>query len=224
MPRRTTQKRRGARTTYTEHRANIITTAVQNGHHITTACNLANVGHSTLYTWLNRANEVEEALNNGTEYPIEWHPLLDFRDRLAVARADAEVFMVDVVRKDVAGGQVTSEEPVVNDRGEAQYDENGDVLWKRTYSQTNGRLALAYLAKASPDKWGDKSRIEILTPDNNPVGPDDDGLGGGVGSSGEGIAAALELAKRLALTARQRESGHDDVDEPVMGEIVEDGS
>lgn len=233
MPRRdTATRKRGNRTVLTPAKADKIIQAVQAGNHVTTACALADIGHSTLYRWLDHARDVDEALATGEPFNPEWLPYRDLRDRLQRARAEAEDTMVDVIRRDAVGGFITSEEPVVNGDGEVQYDEDGNVLWKRTYTSPNGRLALEYLSRSAPDRWGRKDRVLVDTGDNlglTPIGPTADE--GATGTEDpEAIERAMALASRLAITARERSEGVDEVqagntrppEPPVDAELVED--
>lgn len=189
MSRRT--PRRGRPTRYTPDLAQAILTAVERGNHISTACALHHLPPSTLYRWLEYADAKDHADLTGQPYPHPQHHVYqDFRDRLAAARAKAEARAVEVVDRAMQGGYVISEEPAVDGNGQVIRDDNGEILFKRTWAEPDGRLALSYLAKSRPDVWGQSptQRLEVSST----------------------VAAAVEqetqveqvqsLAQRLALT------------------------
>lgn len=190
------KRRIGRPTALTDQVADAIIAAVERGNHITTACALAHVSRHSMYAWVNRANHVEAAINAGQDYDRHELRFLDFRNRLEEARALAEARAVSVVERSMAGGFLISEEPVVNDRGEVQRDDDGEILYKRTWSQPDGRLALSYLGRSRPDVWGQNptQRLELVT--SEPEVDDD-----GDAPARDHIEA---LSKRLAAVASAR--------------------
>ena len=212
-----TKKNAGRKTVLTETRKEEILRIVRKGNHYSTACAAVGIAQRTLFLWIERGQNCAHAIENGLPHDPKDEPFMQFMQELALARADAEIYAVDAVHKDMGGGYVLSEEPVVDAEGRVQYDENGDVLWKRTYAKPDGRLALAYLSRSSPSTWGEKAtRIEL-------VGPDGTLSEGTVQESGDGPTdAAVSLAERLAIVARARAEGEDEVEDPVEGEIVDD--
>lgn len=204
---------RGHPTALTEATADYIINTVLDGNHITTACEAAGVGRSTLYRWIEFANEAD--WNEEHNQPVRADAAIyrDFRDRLAAARARAEMTAVDVVQRSMKGGFLISEKPVLTADGKLAYDEDGNPLMERTWSQPDGRLALSYLGKSRPDVWGQNGsqRIELTGAGGAPVQVEH-----------EATADAIEgLAERLAQVAAQRraEDAEDDVQD---AEIVED--
>lgn len=193
----------------------IILEAVLEGNHLTAACNAAGIGHRTLYRWLEVADQIEDAIETGKPYDENGLPYLRFRQRLADARARAEMRAVHVIQKAMQGGYVTSERPVQDVDGRPVRGDDGRILMERTWAQPDGRLALSYLARSRPSEWGQNAtqRLELT------------GAGGGpvqVEHSEDQFAA---LAARLAQTAEtmRREDAEDAEDEAYDVEVIEDG-
>ena len=46
------------------------------------------------------------------------------------------------------------EEPVQDAEGKALRDDNGEIMWRRKFTAPDGRLALAFLGRYSPQEWG----------------------------------------------------------------------
>lgn len=210
-----TPKRIGRPSALTENTADTIINIVLDGNHITTACAAAGVTRQALYRWLERADEITTAIERGEPYDVHGLRFVDFRDRLADARAQAEMRAVKVVERSMHGGFIISEEPLLDIEGQPVRDDNGEILYKRTYSQPDGRLALSYLAKSRPDTWGQNptNRIELTGSDGGPVR---------VETSGDQIAS---LSERLALVASQRREEDEedgDPDEVFDAEVVEE--
>lgn len=82
---------RGRPSRLTPERAARVLSLIEGGNHITTACEASGIHRATLYRWLARADEVDRAIENGSPFPLRDLPYRDFRDRLHLARARAEV-------------------------------------------------------------------------------------------------------------------------------------
>lgn len=206
-------RRRGRRTLLTPQRQAKILELVEDGNHITTACAHVGIGQSTFYKWLDQARDYDEAQAAGQQPDPAKRLYVEFRDKVALARARAEENAVKVIHRAMQGGFVISEEPVQNAEGEVQRDDNGEILYRRTYTQPDGRLALAYLGRSAPRQWGQQAIGVELS------GPGGVALGGG-GEVGQ-IAA---LAERLASVAAARRADREleSAELSAGGEVYED--
>lgn len=226
MPRRDTlsrnqlaAKRIGRRTAYTENRATVILNAIESGNHITTACALAGIDRSTLYRWLERAETVTQAIETGQPYEPDWAQFCDFRDRLLRARAEAEQRMVGAVTRDACGGVLIEEKPVMETiEGDTRVarDDDGNILYGRKWTTPNGRIALAYLARSAPEKWGERQRLELTGSDGESLFPGLPAAPPFAVSAEDEITDpdVVGLTARLALVARERREGMDLLVEP----------
>lgn len=184
--------RTGRPTALTPDVEEAIIRAVTHGNHLVTACSLAGIHKATLFRWLQRAADADHTRDTGQPITPAEQVYCDFRDRLAQARAYAESDAVRVVTRSMHGGAVTSEKPATNENGEVLRDDNGEILYERTFTAPDGRLALSYLAKSRPDQWGNNpQRIEIV----------DGSADTGAGQSGP--SNLLALAERVAIAAKQ---------------------
>lgn len=135
-------RRRGRPTSLTPVRVGRLVEAVSAGNHITVACAAAGVSRATLYRWLCLADAAEQTLNDGGVLGSRELELLDFRDRLTLARARAEISAVSIVVQAMTGGTVISEKPVLGPAGETRCVELwGDAL--RAQVRPARRLARA---------------------------------------------------------------------------------
>jgi transposase-like protein len=201
---------RGRPTLLTPDREQRILDLVQAGNHITTACAHVGIHHGTLYRWLDKADEAEyEAEQSGQPIPDRKRVYVEFRDRLALARALAEEKAIGVVWSAMEGGHILSEEPILNVDGEPQRDDRGEILYRRTFSAPDGRLAMTYLARSAPGRWGQNavSRLEISGPGGGPV------------ESGPAPDQIDRMAARMAevLAARQADAAAESVGELEAG-------
>jgi hypothetical protein len=172
MPRRTRRRGPGQPTKLTPERANHILDLISSGNHATTACAAAGIGQSAYYSWISKGQDaIDEHERTGQPIPEAKRVYADFAERVARARARAETRAVSTVRRSMEGGFVTSEEPVLGADGDVLRDDNGEILYKRTYAQPDGRLALQYLERARPDEWSRNaaSRVELSGPEGGPV-------------------------------------------------------
>lgn len=214
MPRRK-PRRRGRKTLLTPTRQARILELIEQGNHIATACAHVGIGTSTLYRWLEQAEEYDETIAAGQPPDDAKRVYAEFRDGYWLARARAEENAVRVIQRSMAGGFVLSEEPLIGADGDVLRNDNGEILWKRTYSQPDGRLALAYLARISPDRWGQNpQRVEVSGP------------GGSAVQVQHQVGQIEALAERLHAVAAERradlelEAGEDDG--VTDAEVVED--
>jgi transposase-like protein len=211
MPRK--PRRRGRRTLLTPERQHRIVELVEDGNHITTACAHVGIGQSTFYKWLDQARDYDEALAAGQTPDPTKRLYVEFRDRVALARARAEENAVRVIHRAMQGGFVISEEPVQDAQGEVQRDDNGNILYRRTYTQPDGRLALAYLARSAPKQWGQQSiGIELSGPGGTPL------------EGGEAVGQIAALAERLAAVAAARRADREleSAEQVAAGDEYED--
>lgn len=208
-----TKKQTGRPTRLTENTADVIVHAVLEGNHITTACAAAGVSRTALYEWIDRGQAVQQALAN--EEPVDPDALrfADFADRLADARARAEMRAVQVIERSMQGGFVISEEPLLDLEGQPVRGDDGEILCKRTYAQPDGRLALSYLGRSRPDTWGQNptNRIELT------------GAAGGPVQMEHSTDQIASLAERLALVAARRRAEDAEDGEVYEAELVDDG-
>jgi hypothetical protein len=158
-------RRRGRPTALTPAVADRIVDAVACGNHLTTACAAAGISRSTLYRWLEKAAVVDESIGAGERCSREALAFCDFRDRLALARARAELDAVKVIQRAMRGGEVIRQAPARDRQGRVLLGADGEPVYVNTYSAPDGRLALAFLARSSPEKWGRTVSSSFPSPD-----------------------------------------------------------
>lgn len=191
MPRRTKRTGRPPVLLDTDVRHRLLE-YVEKGNHLKTACALVGVHPATLYRWLDRADEADEAALNDQPIDDVQRVYREFRDALALARARAQKLAVETVNRAMKGGDIISERPLVGLDGEALRDDSGRILYERTYTQPDGRLAMTYLARTAPDMWGQNAvqRVELT------------------GAAGGAVQVELThvegLAQRIAAVAAER--------------------
>lgn len=208
------QTRAGRPTKLTERTADAIIHAVLEGNHLTTAAHMAGINTATLHRWIERGDNVDEAIETGKTYAEDDLRFRDFRDRLADARAQAEARMVAVVQKAAVGGYLIHEKPLQNVNGEVMYDQNGRMVVERTYAQPDGRLALSYLGRSRPGQWGQSSqgRLEITGAGSGPVQVEH--------TAGDQIS---KLSERLSQVLAAQRADDGDGDEDIRdAEVVSD--
>lgn len=195
----------------TDRTEDAIIHAVLQGNHLTTAASAAGIGHRTLYNWLERADAVDQAIEEGKPYDENSLRYLQFRQRLADARAQAEMRAVQVIQTSMAGGHLVKETPLQNINGDLVYGPHGEVMYDRTYTAPDGRLALSYLGRSRPMEWGQNTanRVELTGQGGGPVQ---------VEHSGDQIAS---LSARLEQVLADRRA--EDEEEAYDADIVEDG-
>lgn len=133
----------------TESRDRIIS-AVRAGNYLTTAAALANVSTSSVYRWLERAEE-----------PGARREYREFRDALARARAEAEARVVATIMRGVTGGAVVKEV--------TRTLPNGAVETERQVAPPNPREGLEFLSRAFPDRWARRQALEVTGADGGPL-------------------------------------------------------
>jgi hypothetical protein len=154
------RSRRGRPSGLRPDRADRIIEVVAAGNHLNTACLAAGVPRSTVYGWLHRAEVAALAAGDGLELTEMDAACLEFGNRLAQARAQAEMRAVHTVVRAFSGGILISERPMTTRDGVALRDEAGRIICQRRYTAPDGRLALAYLGRAFPDRWGPSAPAE----------------------------------------------------------------
>jgi transposase-like protein len=163
MGRRLPRNRTGRRSRLTRERHDLIIELVAAGNHLTTAAEAVGIVQSTLFRWLQQGRDAAAARQNGESLTPEAVAYLEFSEALACARANAEVRAVAVVERVMSGGYLVSEEETIA--------KDGTRKVKRVYAPADGRLALEYLSRQSPERWGRHgvSRVELTGPDGGPA-------------------------------------------------------
>lgn len=170
MPRRT-KRRPGRPTILTHELANHILDIISDGNHATTAIAAVGISQSAFYDWIAKGRDAQDAIAAGESVDETQRVYAEFAERVARARARAEMRAVGTVRRSMEGGHVLSEEPVLDLEGQPVRDDSGEILYKRTYSAPDGKLALMYLERARPDEWARSApdRVEVSGPNGAPV-------------------------------------------------------
>lgn len=178
----------------TPERADQILQAIRAGNYLQTAAQYAGIGTTTLYRWLERANN-----------PDEQDPRYrEFRDRLERARAEAEVRVVATVLKGIVGGAVVRET--------RRTLPNGTVEEDRQVAPPDARTGLEFLSRAFPANWARRQALEVTGADGGPIQVERS-------SSVESLAERLA---GLAAVAEVVEVGDAELVEPL--EVEEGGS
>jgi transposase-like protein len=152
MPRRITrhpERQSGRPTKCTPAVTGKIISAVRKGAHLEAAAQAAGVHPSTVYRWLQLGEDVDIE----SEYR-------EFYEAFTRARAKAELTMVKAVVTDASGGAVI--------RHLTRTWRNGTVEEEYQYAPPNGRVALDYLARVHPDRWG-RRPVEVGGIDGAPI-------------------------------------------------------
>jgi len=173
---------------------------VQDGNSLATACLAAGIGQSTLYAWIRKAEDTEHAITTGQPYDPYGLALTQFRDRLGLARARASERAQRAIRRSMEGGRLLSEKAQLDGEGRVVRDDDGNILFERTYSQPDGKLALAWLGRSAPMDWGQSAtqRIEVMIDGVRPGEEHDPSEGPPPGGD-----AISRMAERLAATVAQ---------------------
>lgn len=186
---------------------------------VDTACALAGINPATFYRWMQRGEDARETLDATGSLPPEEERFRDFRESVLDARAQAERRMVGIVWQAASGGNLVSEEPVLDLSGNPVFDENGKAMYRRSYSTPDGRLAMQYLQRARPNNWSQQAaninaKVEVSGPGGGPVE---------VEHTVEQVVNLSErlMAVRQQFEAEERELAEGDGD-VVDGEVVEE--
>jgi transposase len=202
---------------------------VEEGNHITTAAARVGIGQSTIYTWLSQAEDAQaliaeandNAARTGAAPPnsaqlVTPHALraMEFSDRLARARAKAEVKVVASIGKAIHGGVLLERKPALTGDGLPIYDEEGNLTYEEKWSQPDGKLGLEFLSRARPNEWAKAgpTQVEISGPGGAPI-------------LVENTAQIATLAERLAEHLAIAAAGpllEIEGSEPVDAELVEE--
>ncbi|MFJ8043768.1 hypothetical protein ACIRBX_25030 [Kitasatospora sp. NPDC096147] len=160
--------------------------AIRAGVPMSDAAPMAGVHASTVYRWLERAEQEQRRIESGERARAGEKPFREFRDRFMRARSEGKAQLVLLVRKAAQGGQVVRERTrVVRD------PETGErvVQTERDFAQPDWRAAQFLLACLAPETFGRAAQARIE------VAPAGGGELPAVEVSGEGID---RLAARLA--------------------------
>jgi transposase-like protein len=178
------ETRVGRRSKLTPDTHERIISAIRAGNYVDTAARFAGVHPSTVWRWWSEGGEDEAE-------PAK----REFREAVERARAEAEVRMVAATVKDAMGGVLVKKTTRTRPDGTEEVEEQ--------FTPPNGKVALDYLWRTSPARWGRRSNVELTGVDGGPI-------------QIEQSATVRSLAARL----HQQLSGGEDV-EPVDAEIVE---
>jgi AcrR family transcriptional regulator len=127
-----------------------IVEAMEKGNYLETAAAYAGVHKATVYRWLSDG-----------ESPDSPSELREFRDAVMRARAHAEHRMVAVIDRTAQGGAILSET-----RRELP---DGTVETECRYAAPDGRLALEFLGRAHPTRWGRRGSLEVTGAEGGPI-------------------------------------------------------
>jgi hypothetical protein len=158
------------------------------GHYLDASCHLEGVGASTVFRWLALGQDEAFRITNGmTAADRREHnepsaasqrPYLEFREAVLRARAVAEDVAVSVVRKVMVGGFVVEKRTITEgDRTESI----------ERVAQPDGKLALEYLSRVAPQRWGRQQRVAFTTAEEH----------GATGHDQQDIASGRELRAHL---------------------------
>lgn len=169
------------------------------GNSIETSCNLAGVTATTFYRWMQRGEDARETLDTTGVLDEKEDRFRDFRESVLDARAQAEARMVQIVHTAASGGNLVSEEPILDLSGNPVFDERGKAMYRRTYSTPDGRLAMQYLQRARPKDWSQQAanvhaKVEVSGPGGGPVAVE------------HTVQQVLSLSERLASVREQFDS------------------
>ena len=217
-PGTTVARRTGRPTALTENTRDTLLGYLIEGNSIEAACRLTGVHPSTFYNWMSRGEQARIDLDQHGRIPEEEDRFREFFEAAHDARAQAEARAVGVVNKAMHGGFVTSEEPLLDLDGQPLRDDDGKILYKRTYTAPDGRLALAYLQRARPKDWSQQAaniaaKVEVSGPGGGPIEHSVEV------AHVDGLAAQLLAVRQQFEEERAEEEGEADI---VDADVVED--
>lgn len=134
--------------------------AVRAGVPVSDAAPMAGIHPSTVYRWLERAEQEQQRREAGLRARAGEQSFCEFRDRFMRARSEGKAQLVLLVRKAASGGHV------VRERTRTVRDpETGErvVQVERDFAQPDWRAAQFLLACLDPDSFGRaaQTRIEV---------------------------------------------------------------
>lgn len=144
------ETRLGRRSKLTPETQERIISAIRAGNFVDTAARFAGVHPSTVWRWWSEGGEEDAE-------PIKQ----DFREAVERARAEAEVRMVAATIKDAMGGVLVKKTTRTRPDGTEEVEEQ--------FTPPNGKVALDYLWRTSPARWGRKSNVELTGADGGPI-------------------------------------------------------
>jgi transposase-like protein len=213
MSRRAPRHETGRRSTLTPDLAGKIAAMVGQGNYLETSARAHGVPPGTLWQWLRQGEEAHAALARGEKLAGQARIYAEFAEAVAQARARGEVRAVEAVTRTMEGGLLVKETPLVTREGRLVRDDAGEVVYERQYSLPDGKLALEYLSRTSPSRFGrtpNVDRVEVT------------GEGGGAVQL-EATEVVTSLAQRLAaITAERSEEDEYDPEDIQDAEVVED--
>lgn len=190
---------------------------VEDGNHIKTACALVGIHPATIYRWIERAEDADELLLDDQPIDEVQRVYCDFRDAYVLARARAQKVAVETIQRAMKGGQIISEKPLQNMEGEAVRDDEGRILYERTFTQPDGRLALAYLGRTAPDMWGQNAhKVELTGANGGPIA---------IEQQVTGLADRIAQVAAARMADRELEAGEGGDDEGDIrdADVVDEG-
>lgn len=158
VQRRTSRRTPGRPTRCVPEVTGKIIKAVRRGAHLEAAAYAAGVHPSTVYRWL--ADGQQDDTTPAGPADDTKRAFREFSEALTRARAKAELDMVAAVVEDAKGGAVVKKL--------TRTWRNGTVEEEVTYAPPNGRVALAYLERVHPARWG-RQPLEITGEDGGPI-------------------------------------------------------
>lgn len=181
---------------------------------VDTACALAGINPATFYRWMQRGEDARETLDATGSLPPEEERFRDFRESVLDARAQAEQRMVGIVWQAASGGNLVSEEPVLDLSGNPVFDENGKAMYRRSYSTPDGRLAMQYLQRARAHNWAQQAanvnaKVEVSGPGGGPVEVE------------HTVQQVVSLSERLMAVREQFEEEARELSEGEGGDVVD---
>jgi hypothetical protein len=200
----------GRRSLLTRERADQITELVRAGNYVETAALATGIARSTIWQWLQQGRDAADAIAAGETVTPQARRYAQFAEALQRARAEAEVRVIGTIHKVIEGGYVLEEEPVMTSDGLPVYAD-GELAYRRKYAPPDGKLALEYLARTRPDRYGRNPEVQV-----------DISAPGTQVESGSLVGA---LADRLAAVVAERRREIEAVPEDIEdAEVVDDGA
>jgi hypothetical protein len=194
----------GAPRKLTPDRMDTIVALIAKGNYMQTACSAAGISTETVRVWLNIAREARDAAHhpeNPVPIPQDLVDYVGFLERLERAQYASEENAVNTIHAVIDGGWVSKRKQRVLP--------DGSVENELEYAGPDGRLALEFLARRDPERWGKTpvQRVELT------------GAGGGPVQVDTG-PQVVGLAERLALQASERAALEGVEDAEVVGDEV----